>query len=156
MLTYTGAVSLRFVTIVLLSAAFSQQVLGIFAVEGFLDAFPTMTLILYVVLVYGLILPFDRFTGSALDSAEMPDKNALKVNIMLGLNLIGNVVSVFILKSLVMVAVVSVLFTIFGMIFGWVYLKRKFALNPMEIFSRGLAFYKGLFANVRTLNFNEI
>ncbi|MCF8380744.1 MAG: hypothetical protein K9H49_14315 [Bacteroidales bacterium] len=143
--TYTGAVSILFIPVILLSIIFSKYLLFLFAGQDYADSYGQMLFIFYVVLLYGLILPFDRFTGVALDSSELPDKNALKVYVMLGLNLIGNIIAVFVFESLILVAVVSVLFTIAGCYIGWHFLNKKFKLEIRNIFSKGLQFYIDLF-----------
>jgi O-antigen/teichoic acid export membrane protein len=150
LLTYTGSITFLFIPVVIITAVWSSEILLLFAGEGYEDSLSLMRSILYIILFYGLMLPIDRFTGVALDSAEMPAKNALKVNVMLLLNLIGNVVAVFVFKSLTMVAAVSVLFTITGIIMGWNFLQVKFKLNPLNILDEGLSFYKQLFKMVRS------
>jgi len=88
----------------------------------------------------------------ALDSAEMPDKNALKVYIMLALNLTGDFIAVFVFQSLVMVAVISIIFTLAGIMIGWRYLQKKFMLNPFDLFSKGIGFYRKMLSAVRMFN----
>ncbi|HPE56802.1 MAG TPA: hypothetical protein P5514_11350 [Bacteroidales bacterium] len=153
--TYTGAVSFLFVPVVIGSAIFSRPLLTFLAGTGYENEFATMTGILYTILIYGLILPFDRFTGIALDSSEMPNINALKVYVMLSLNIAGNAIAIFVYNSLVMVAAVSVLFTVAGMWIGWYYLKKSFSLNPMGIYYEGISFYKKLFISIRSFNISH-
>lgn len=150
--TYTGAVSLMLIPVSIGIALFSHQILMIFAGPEYLTDFGIMSVILLIILVYGLLLPFDRFTGVALDSAEMPDKNALKVYIMLALNLTGDFIAVFVFQSLVMVAVISIIFTLAGMMIGWRYLQKKFMLNPFDLFSKGIGFYRKMLCAVRMFN----
>ena len=45
--------------------------------------------------LYGLLLPFDRFTGVALDSINMPKQNFIKVIYMTISNIIGDAIVVF-------------------------------------------------------------
>jgi O-antigen/teichoic acid export membrane protein len=149
--TYTGAISLLLVPVSIVVALFSHFILMVFAGSEYLGDFGIMTIILYIILIYGLLLPFDRFTGVALDSAEMPDKNALKVYIMLALNLAGDFIAVFVFKSLFMVAAISVVFTIIGIVIGWGFLKKKFHLNPFDMFAQGLGFYKRMILAARTI-----
>ncbi len=44
---------------------------------------------------YGLLLPFDRFTGVALDSINLPKQNFIKVIYMTAANIIGDAIVVF-------------------------------------------------------------
>ncbi|MCD4695539.1 MAG: hypothetical protein K8S16_04790 [Bacteroidales bacterium] len=149
--TYTGAVSILFIPVIVLCIIFSEHILYFFAGSDYADAYSQMIVIFYVILLYGLILPFDRFTGVALDSCELPNKNAIKVYIMLALNLIGNVVAVFVFESLILVAVVSVIFTIAGCYIGWFFLNKKFELSLRAIFTEGYNFYSGLLQSAYNL-----
>jgi O-antigen/teichoic acid export membrane protein len=150
--TYTGAVSLMLIPVSIAIVIFSHHILLLFAGQEYLGDFAIMTVILVVILVYGLLIPFDRFTGVALDSAEMPDKNALKVYVMVLLNVTGDFIAVFLFQSLIMVGVISIVFTLVGMLIGWRYLQKKFMLNPFDMFSKGLFFYKKMLSSVRTFN----
>lgn len=149
--TYSGAVSLLLVPVSILVALFSNQVLMIFAGSEYQGDFAIMTVILFIILVYGLLLPLDRFTGVALDSAELPDKNALKVYIMLAMNLTGDFLAVFVFRSLEMVAAISVVFTLIGIVIGWYFLRNKFKLNPFDLFVKGFSYYRRMFFSIKSI-----
>jgi O-antigen/teichoic acid export membrane protein len=99
--------------------------------------------------VYGLLLPIDRMTGIGLDSINMPDKNFLKVLIMVIANVIGDLVAVFIFGSLEFVAVGSILFTLIGLFLGYYFIDRHLDLNFRQIIISGLEFYKSGFQKLR-------
>lgn len=153
--TYTGAVSFLFIPVVIGAIFFANPLLIFLAGSGYESEFGMMKAILFTILIYGLILPLDRFTGVALDSAEMPNINAMKVYIMLTLNIVGNSIAIFLFNSLVMVAAVSVIFSIAGTWIGWFYLKKHFELNPLMIFQEGIDFYKKILSSIRTLNISH-
>jgi hypothetical protein len=60
-------------------------------------------------------------------------------------NVIGDLVAVFIFKSLIAVAIASVLFTIVGVFIGFYFLDRELHLSHTKIFSSGIDFYKELY-----------
>jgi len=139
--TYTGAVLYSLVPIVFLLAIFSRQTLILLSGDQYTQFVPMMLPVMYLFLFYGLLLPVDRFTGIALDSAELPNLNAIKVQIMLAMNIIGDVIAVFVFESLVMVAMVTIVFTIAGILLGWYFLISKFKVKPILVFQEGLRFY---------------
>lgn len=61
---------------------------------------------------YGLLLPFDRFTGVALDSINMPKQNFIKVVYMTASNIIGDAIVVFGFYYLILFVSASTLFFI--------------------------------------------
>ena len=106
--------------------------------------------------IYGLLLPIDRMTGIGLDSINKPDVNALKVLFMVIANIIGDVVAIFLFKSLVLVAVSSILFTILGIWIGMIFLNRELTLSYNHIFSEGILFYRSIFNKLVQKNQIEI
>lgn len=148
--TYTGAISLLFVAGSLLTFLFAEWFVYLLAgnqylVQGAGAAF-NVVLIMQVFSLYGLLLPLDRMTGIALDSINRPGVNALKVLVMVVANIAGDIVAVFVIKSLVMVAVASILFTLVGIWLGFYFLNRELKLSVKEIFTQGMQFYRDLYA----------
>ncbi len=78
-----------------------------------------------VFLCYGLFLPLDRFTGVLLDGLQKPSFNLLKVLVMAGFNVTGDIVVLHFFPDLRGVAFVSVCNAILGIILGF-YLSRKY------------------------------
>ena len=108
--TYSGAMSYLFIFLSVFVFIFAdlfvmilggRQYLGIDPITGFNAA-----TIVRIFTVYGLLLPIDRMTGVGLDSINKPDKNFIKVLYMVITNVIGDLIAIFIFKSLSMVAVV--------------------------------------------------
>lgn len=150
--TYSGAMSFLFVFISLFTFVFAdffvlilggRQYLGTDPVTGFNTAN-----IVRIFSVYGLLLPIDRMTGIGLDSINKPNINALKVLYMVLFNIIGDMLAIFVFKSLALVAVGSILFTIVGIWVGFYYLSRELSLNYLNIFSNGIDFYKTMYYKV--------
>ncbi len=146
---YSGALTYLFFAMSLFSFVFADffvlilggpQYMGTDPVTGFNTAN-----IVRVFSIYGLLLPIDRMTGVGLDSINKPDKNMIKVGFMVVSNVIGDLVAVFIFKSLIAVAIASVLFTIVGVFIGFYFLDRELHLSHTKIFSSGIDFYKELY-----------
>jgi O-antigen/teichoic acid export membrane protein len=147
--TYSGAMTYLFIAISLVTFVFADffvlilggsQYAGIDPVTGFNTAN-----IVRVFSIYGLLLPIDRMTGVGLDSMNKPDKNLIKVAFMVIANVIGDLIAVFVFKSLIAVAVASVLFTIIGVWIGFYFLNKELHIDNMRIFSAGYDFYRKIY-----------
>lgn len=157
--TYSGAMTYLFIFISLFTFLFAdffvlvlggKQYLGVDSVTGF-----NTVNIVRIFSLYGLLLPIDRMTGISLDSINRPDKNAIKVFIMVVFNVVGDLVAIFIFKSLSMVAVASIFFTIIGIWFGFYYLSKELSLKYSLIFSRGIEFYRTIYYKFRASLINK-
>ena len=147
--TYSGALTYLFVFMSLFTFVFAEFLVLILSGEQFLKVDPltgfNVVDIVRVFSIYGLLLPIDRMTGVGLDSINKPNINAIKVCIMVAANIIGDFIAIFIFKSLMLVAVASILFTLIGIWMGMYFLNKELTLSYKEIFSSGINFYKTLF-----------
>jgi O-antigen/teichoic acid export membrane protein len=151
--TYSGAISYLFIFISIFTFVFAdlfvlilggKQYLGIDPVTGFNTA-----TIVRIFSVYGLLLPIDRMTGIGLDSINKPNINALKVLYMVVANILGDFIAVFTFRSLNLVAVGSILFTILGVWVGFYYLSKELSLKYFHIFTKGIDFYKSIYLKLK-------
>jgi O-antigen/teichoic acid export membrane protein len=160
--TYAGALTYLFLLFGLLNYCFAEifvailgggQYLHTDAATGF-----NVVLVVRVLAFYGLLIPIDRMTGIGLDSINKPNVNARKVFLMVTANIIGDLIAVFVFRSLVLVAVGSILFTILGIVVGMYFLNKELSLSYKQIFVRGAAFYSQLYQkliitrNTKTIN----
>jgi O-antigen/teichoic acid export membrane protein len=97
---------------------------------------------------YGLLLPIDRMTGVGLDSINKPGKNFLKVLVMVIANVIGDLIAIFVFRSLELVAVGSILFTILGVWVGYYFIDKQLELKFSRIFSSGIEFYRTIYSRI--------
>ena len=150
--TYAGAISILFVLVSLFTFIFAdlfvlllggREYLGTDPVTGF-----NAVVIVRIFSVYGLLLPIDRMTGIGLDSINKPGINAIKVFYMLAANIVADVIAIFMFRSLELVAVGSVLFTVLGILIGFYYLDKEINLKYSAIFNHGFGFYRSLAARV--------
>lgn len=156
--SYSGAITFLFILIGFITFIFAkyfvlilggEQYLGIDPVTGF----NTVQLV-KIFSLYGLLLPIDRLTGIGLDSINLPDKNAIKVAIMVLFNVIGDLIAIFVFKSLVLVAVASIIFTVIGIIVGYYFLNIHLKLHFNRIFNSGITFYLQLFRKFKEGSFH--
>jgi O-antigen/teichoic acid export membrane protein len=156
--TYSGALTYLFVGISLVTFVFAEFFVIVISGHQYLTTDPVTGFnvvdIVRVFSIYGLLLPIDRMTGVGLDSVNKPKINAIKVFVMLIANVIGDLVAIFIFKSLIVVAIASIFFTILGIWMGMYFLDKELSLSFKEIFRKGMLFYVSLF-NKATHNHYE-
>jgi O-antigen/teichoic acid export membrane protein len=146
--TYSGALTYLFIAISLFTFVFAEFFVKVISGNQFLETDPVTGFnvvdIVRVFSIYGLLLPIDRMTGVGLDSINKPKINAIKVFVMLIANVIGDLVAIFIFKSLILVAIASILFTIIGIWMGMYFINKELSLSFKEIFRSGIKFYISL------------
>jgi len=147
--TYSGALTYLFIFISIFTFVFADFFVLFLAGKQYLQTDATTGFnavsIVRVFSIYGLLLPIDRMTGIGLDSINKPNVNALKVLLMVIANVVGDLISIFLFKSLILVAVSSILFTLLGIWIGMIFLNRELGLQYSEIFKEGVKFYKSSF-----------
>jgi len=147
--SYSGALTYLFIFISLFTFTFADFFVLFLGGKQYLQTDPATGFnavsIVRVFSVYGLLLPIDRMTGIGLDSINKPNINALKVLFMVIANVVGDLIAIFVFKSLLLVAVASILFTMLGIWIGMIFLNRELSLHYSEIFSGGIKFYKSIF-----------
>jgi O-antigen/teichoic acid export membrane protein len=139
--TYSGAITLIFIPFLILAFVFASQFIWVLGGSEYKDSADLIGNVFRIFCIYGLLLPFDRLTGVALDSINKPKSNLYKVFIMLAANIIGDLIAVFVFKSIFYVALATVVFTFIGMYFGYYYLNREIKLDFKEVFKHGWKFY---------------
>jgi O-antigen/teichoic acid export membrane protein len=153
--TYSGAMTYLFAFISLLTFSFAEYLVMILGGHQYLGTDPatgaSAVTIVRIFSIYGLLLPIERMTGIGLDSVNRPDRNFYKVLYMTIANVIGDLVAVFIFKSLAGVAIGSVLFTLLGVWIGIYFLDKQIGLESKKIFSSGINFYRMTWNSFRSL-----
>lgn len=151
--TYSGAMTYLFFFISLLTFVFADYFVLILGGNQYMGIDPVTGVntanIVRIFSLYGLILPIDRMTGIGLDSINRPGLNLIKVTIMVVANVVGDLIAVFVFKSLPLVAVASILFTSLGVWVGYRFLNKELQLEQKQVFIAGFDFYKGLLSRLR-------
>jgi O-antigen/teichoic acid export membrane protein len=147
--SYSGSITILFVPVALITFVFSDFFVLILGGEKYLGIDPdtgaSASYILKAFAIYGLLLPIDRLTGVGLDSINKPKKNFYKIIFMVVANIIGDLIAVFIFKSLMAVAIVTILFTLIGVIVGYYFLHQELDLKFRLIAIEGWKVYKNKF-----------
>jgi O-antigen/teichoic acid export membrane protein len=158
--SYAGALTYLFIFVSLFTFVFADFFVFFLGGKQYMQTDATTGFnavsIVRVFSLYGLLLPIDRMTGIGLDSINKPNINALKVLFMVIANVAGDLIAIFIFKSLILVAVASILFTIVGIWMGMYFLNKELRLHYSEIFTRGIQFYKSLFNKATNHRYSSI
>lgn len=153
--TYSGAMTYLFILISLLTFVFADFLVLLLGGAQYAGTDPvtgtSAATLVRIFSLYGLLLPLDRMTGVGLDSVNRPDKNFIKVLYMVAANIVGDLIAVFIFRSLPMVAVASIFFTLLGIWIGYHYLNRELHIEHRLVFTYGIDFYKQIFSKARSL-----
>jgi len=127
--SYTVFTTVMLLPIVIVLLLFPQFFIQIIAGPEYLSFLNTQVSILYIVCVYILILPSDRYTGVALFAMNQPKQNFYKISAMLIANIMMDLVAVFIFQSIVYVAFATLIFTVIGVFIGWYYISQSISIN---------------------------
>ena len=142
--SYSGAVTFLFVPIAIGGFIFAEPLVWLLGGDQYKDSLPLLANIFRIFSIYSILLPIDRFTGVALDSINRPKLNFYKVIVMTSANIIGDLIAIFVFQSLQAVALVTVVFTLIGIVIGYTYLNREIRVNIMQVANGGLIFFKNL------------
>lgn len=129
----TGFLTILFLPLVIFGFFFSELFVLILAGRDYLVMDPaigvTASTLFKIFILYGVLLPVDRFTGIALDALNKPHLNSAKIGIMLVANIIGDVLALWYFKSLLLVAIASIIFMLAGSLMGLYLLNKEVTLN---------------------------
>jgi len=143
--SYAGSMTILFIPVAVFGFIFSDFFVYILGGEQYIGIDPitgaSTSLIFKVFAIYGILLPIDRLTGVGLDSINKPRKNFYKIIYMVLANIIGDLIAVFVFKSLMAVAVVTIIFTFLGLVIGYRYLSKELQLKPRLIWIEGWKVY---------------
>jgi len=151
---YTGALVYMFFVFAIIAFAFSDYFVLFLGGKKYIAAVP----VYQIFIIYGLLLPLDRFTGVTLDSVNKPKLNFYKVILMAVANIIGDCIAVFVvpifypgvtmIEQLMMVAGATIVMTIIGMIIGFSFVKREIPIQFSPIFTKGIDFYRHILKSI--------
>lgn len=147
--SYGGAITILFIPVILVCVFFSDFFILILGGEKYLGVDPVTgenaSLIFKVFAFYTLLLPLDRLTGVGLDSINRPKMNFYKIIFMVLANIIGDLIAVFVFESLMAVAIVTIAFTLIGLVIGYYFLHKEIDLKFSLIFKEGWKVYSNKF-----------
>ncbi len=106
--------------------------------------------LLRISMVIAILFPIDRFFGVTLDVVNQPQLNLLKVFLMLGVNVVGDVVALKLFHNIYGVALASLPTAITGFVFGYLQLKRFLPISLKDIITTGFIEFKILLSSLLT------
>lgn len=120
----------------------AEPIIRILGGEEYLDGVWVLRIFMFFI----FFLPIDRLSGILLDSIGKPQINTLKVGIMVLVNILGDLVAVLVFESLWMVALVTILNVLFGIMIAMLTLQKTlplkvstfFPTNPYQQFKQAL------------------
>lgn len=110
--------------VIVVIACFPDFVLTLLGGSKYAGWLPEMRTMLYIFLIYGVLLTYDRITGITLEAIGRPELNTYKVLLMVFLNVVGDLIAVFYFESLIGVVVASVFFVFVGVLVGYYYIHK--------------------------------
>jgi O-antigen/teichoic acid export membrane protein len=138
--TYSGAITLLFIPMIIVCILFAKLFILILGGEQYTLSL-TPIILFQIFAIYTFFLPIDRFTGVALDSINKPKRNFYKVFVMVILNIIGDLIALYVFQSLIAVAIVTIIFTIVGQMIGFTFLRKEIPVKYLDILKYGIRFY---------------
>ncbi|PWK20038.1 O-antigen/teichoic acid export membrane protein [Arcicella aurantiaca] len=107
------------------------------------------TPIFRVFILFGLLLPINRMTGICLDALQLPNKNFIKVLIMAIVNIIADLLALYLTHDLAWVAFASVINAIIGATLGWWMLDKTGRLQNTNILKEIIDYCKEFIGKMR-------
>lgn len=110
--------------VIVFIAFFPDFVLNLLGGSKYAGWLTEMRTMLYILLIYGVLLTYDRITGITLEAVGRPELNTYKVLLMVFLNVVGDLIAVFYFESLIGVVIASVFFVFVGVLVGYYYIHK--------------------------------
>jgi O-antigen/teichoic acid export membrane protein len=146
--TYSGALTFLIIPLVIIGFIFAEDFMLLIGGKEYAGS----TIIFRVFMIYGLMLPLDRFIGISLDSLNKPKLNFYKILFMMTANIIGDLIAVFVFESLLVVAIITIVFSILGLFVGFYYLNREITIDKHKFISEGIRFYFEFFNKIKRIS----
>lgn len=120
---YNLILSLLFLPMMGCFLLFPGFILTILGGEQYHSYMHEMTIIVYIIVVYGYMMIPDRLIGVTLEGIGRPRGNTIKTFLMTVFNVVGNLVAIFWFQSLIGVALASLGFTMLGIVLGFLFIR---------------------------------
>lgn len=144
---YLIGTSLLLIPVVIGLFLFSGFLLNLVGGEEYANSLELQEQIVYVIILYIIILPLDRYSGVALFAIDKPEINFFKIILMLIANIIFDLIAVFVFKSLILVALATFLFTLLGIVLGWFFIFKETNF-PIRQFPTSTQFIENAFQEI--------
>ena len=131
--SYTGGLTIVLIPVYVVSFIFAEEFVYVLGGQSYVE----YSNVFRIFIVYGLLLPIDRYSGIALDSIDMPKYNMIKVFAMVAFNVVVDIVAIKVFDSIYAVAIVTIGTVIVGVKVGIMFLNKKISISIKEIFKQG-------------------
>jgi len=154
--TYSGAMSYLFLLMSIFIFVFADLLVLILGGQQYLGTDPatgaTTTTIVRIFAVCGILFPVETMAGVCLDSINKPNRNFQKVMYMAATNIVGDLIAVFVFKSLEAVAFASLVVTVLGVWVGSHFMNLELKMQYSNILRSGIDFYKTAYLKISSKN----
>ncbi|MDN5200204.1 oligosaccharide flippase family protein [Fulvivirgaceae bacterium BMA10] len=130
---YAGILTVLFIPFMVMAFLFAEELVLLAGGEKYLES----ANIFRIFCIYGLFLSIDRFTGVTLDAINRPKYNLIKVIWMAGANIMGDILVIMLFEELWLVALVTILNVLVGVVMGFRFLKREISVDFFDILRTG-------------------
>ena len=128
-----GVLWLAIIPVAILCFIFAEPLVVLLGGEGFRESAG----VLRFFAIYAVFLPLERYSGIGLDVVNRPKINLIKVVIMLGVNVVGDIIAIKYFGTVDAVAFVSVITFGSGILLGYYFLNRHMKLSLKGILTGG-------------------
>ena len=109
------------------------------------------SMVLQIFCLYAVLIPLDRYCGILLDAGNRPQKNTIKVFVMLLVNVAGDLIAIKTNTGIYGVAACSTVTFLMGVMIGWIQLK-----DILQTFSARLLWKEGIIQPYKTLRAKSV
>lgn len=145
----TGFLFLLLFPLSIISFVFAEQIVIVLAGNQYKDA----ALLLKLFSIYTALTPIDKLSGVMLDIINKPRLNFIKVILMLSVNVIGDIVCLYLFGTLESVAIVSTFTFATGVIYGMYLLNKHIEVSFLNVFKLG---FQEFVFKFKTITHNNI
>jgi len=130
-----GVLWLGMLPLCLLGVLLAEPIVYVLAGEQYGDA----VILVQIFMIYGALMPLDRYIGVTLDAIGKPQANFYKVLLMLVVNILGDCLGLWWFGSPVAVAGVSILTFASGIWLGFSLMNRNIPVSWSLVWSEGIS-----------------
>lgn len=130
---YAGLVTIGLIPVYVFSFVFAEEL--VFFLGG--DKYVEYSNVFRIFIIYGFLLPVDRYIGIALDSVGLPRYNMYKIFSMVLFNIVADILVLYYFKNIYLVAAVTIGTVSVGVYFGMKFLNKRVSTSLVEVYSQG-------------------
>jgi O-antigen/teichoic acid export membrane protein len=145
----TGFLFLLLFPLSIISFVFAEPIVIVLAGNQYKDA----ALLLKLFSIYTALTPIDKLSGVMLDIINKPRLNFIKVILMLSVNVIGDIVCLYLFGTLESVAIVSTFTFATGVVYGMYLLNKHIEVSFLNVFKLG---FQEFVFKFKTITHNNI